>query len=135
MIFSPAKNISSSHEELRANFIGATVRHSRAHFSRAVLEGVAFSLQDAVEYLAEIGLACPEYRLIGGGARSPLWRRIVCDVLGRPITVPRHRDAVYGAALITAAAAGFFRLAAGEIEKMVPVEQWSFEIKNPGGSD
>jgi xylulokinase len=109
-------------EELRANFIGATARHNRAHFSRAVLEGVAFSLRDAIEYLAEVGLTYTEYRLIGGGARSPLWRRIVCDVLGRPITVPRHRDAVYGAALITAVAAGLFELDVERIEGIVPVE-------------
>lgn len=109
-------------EELRANFIGATVRHTRAHFSRAVLEGVAFSLRDAIDYLAEIGLTYTEYRLIGGGTRSPLWRRIVCDILGQPITVPRQRDAVYGAALITAVAAGFFKLDPTQIEGIVPVE-------------
>ena len=109
-------------EELRANFVGATIRHGRAHFSRAVLEGVAFSLRDAVEYLAEIGLTYTEYRLIGGGAKSPLWRRIICDVLGHPITVPRQRDAVYGAALMTAAVAGFFRLDAAEVERKVAVE-------------
>jgi xylulokinase len=109
-------------EELRANFIGATARHTRSHFSRAVLEGVAFSLRDAIEYLAEIGLSYSEHRLIGGGAQSPLWRRIVCDILGRPIRVPRQRDAVYGAVLITAVAAGFFELDVQRIEGIVPVE-------------
>jgi xylulokinase len=109
-------------EELRANFIGATARHTRSHFSRAVLEGVAFSLRDAIEYLAEIGLSYSEYRLIGGGAQSPLWRRIVCDILGRPISVPRQRDAVYGAALMTAVAAGFFELDVQRIEGIVPIE-------------
>jgi xylulokinase len=109
-------------EELRANFIGATARHTRAHFSRAVLEGVAFSLRDAIEYLAGIGLGYAEYRLIGGGAQSSLWRKIVCDVLGQPLTIPRNRDAVYGAALITAVAAGFLDLDSEQIEAIIPIE-------------
>ncbi len=109
-------------EELRANFIGATARHTWAHFSRAVLEGVAFSLREAIEYLSGIGLDYAEYRLIGGGAQSALWRKIVCDILGQPLTVPRNRDAVYGAALITAVAAGFIDLDSEQIEAIIPIE-------------
>ena len=93
-------------DELRANFIGATMRHTRAHCTRAALEGVAFSLRAAIERLAAMGLVYKEYRLIGGGAKSRLWAQIVCDVLGLPLLLPREQDAAYGAALITAVAAG-----------------------------
>ncbi len=93
-------------ERLRANFIGATIRHHRGHFTRAALEGVAFALRQAIETMAELGLPYEEIRLIGGGARSRLWARIVCDVLGRPLRLPLEQDAAYGAALITAVSAG-----------------------------
>jgi len=95
-------------DQLRANFIGATMRHSQAHFFRAALEGVALALRAGIEGLANIGLPYAEYRLIGGGSKSRLWSQIVCDVLGQPLILPKEQDAAYGAALLTASAAGFF---------------------------
>ncbi|MCB0213849.1 MAG: xylulokinase, partial [Anaerolineae bacterium] len=93
-------------DQLRANFVGATMRHTQAHFTRAALEGVAFALRDAIEGLAEISLTYREYRLIGGGSKSQLWSQIVCDVLGEELLLPVEQDAAFGAALITGVAAG-----------------------------
>ncbi len=110
-------------ESLRANFIGATMRHTQAHFTRAALEGVAFALRDAIEGLARFGLPYQEYRLIGGGARSQLWSQIVSDVLGQEMLLPKEQDAAYGAALLTGVAAGFFDLEPRAIQSLIQVEK------------
>ncbi|HIQ05743.1 MAG TPA: hypothetical protein EYH31_08635, partial [Anaerolineae bacterium] len=89
-------------EQLRGDFIGLTIRHTRAHLTRAVLEGVAFGLKDALGEMERLGLKAEDIRLIGQGSRSPLWCHIVADVLNRPLRIPEEPDAVYGAALITA---------------------------------
>lgn len=107
----------------RASFIGATMRHTQAHFTRAALEGVALALRDALAGLATIGLHYQEYRLIGGGAKSPLWSQIVCDVLGKELLVPAEQDAAYGAALLTGVAAGLFELSAAAIQPLIHIER------------
>ncbi len=93
-------------EQLRGNFVGLTARHSRAHLTRAVLEGVAFALKDALLEMESLGIRTHDVRLIGQGARSKLWARIVCDVLNRPLHISAQTDAVFGGALITAMGLG-----------------------------
>ncbi|QXD14808.1 xylulokinase [Rhodocaloribacter litoris] len=92
----------------RGVFFGFTLRHGRGHATRAVLEGVAFGLRDNLRLLGEAGVPPPaEVRLSGGGARSPLWRQILADVLGLPLTAPQTTEgAAYGAALLAAAGTG-----------------------------
>jgi xylulokinase len=109
-------------DRLRANFIGATMRHTQAHFTRAALEGVAFALRDAIEGLTKIGLHYQEYRLIGGGTKSKLWSQIVCHVLGQELVLPKEQDAAYGAALITGIAAGLFDPSPSAIQKLIQIE-------------
>jgi xylulokinase len=110
-------------DNLRANFLGATMRHSQAHFTRSALEGVAFALRAAIEGLAEMGLPYHEHRLIGGGSRSRLWSQIVSDVLGQELLIPVEQDAAYGAGLLTAVAAGMIPLAAESIQPLIRVER------------
>ncbi len=92
----------------RGAFVGLTVRHSQAHMTRAVLEGVAFGLRDSFELMREVGLASVEQvRITGGGARSPLWRQILADVFGvELVTVNAQEGAAYGAALLAAVGGG-----------------------------
>ncbi len=94
----------------RAMFVGLSSRHGLAHMSRAVFEGVAFSLRDSFEIMKELGLDVAQIRITGGGARSPFWRQLLADVLGRSIvrTVADEGPA-YGAALLAGVAAGVFR--------------------------
>ncbi|MBC7227120.1 MAG: xylulokinase [Thermoflexales bacterium] len=94
----------------RGAFVGLTVRHSLAHMTRAVLEGVAFGLRDSFELMKAVGLAeITQVRASGGGARSPLWRQILADVLGvELVTVNTTEGAAYGAALLAATGAGAF---------------------------
>ncbi len=92
----------------RGAFVGLTVRHRRAHLTRAVLEGVAFSMQDCFALLAGAGLAAvDQVRVAGGGAKSPLWRKIVASVLGvELVTVNSTEGAAFGAALLAGVGGG-----------------------------
>jgi len=94
----------------RGAFVGLTVRHTQAHMTRAVLEGVAFGLRDSFELMKSVGLAkIHQVRVSGGGARSPLWRQILADVLDAElVTVNTTEGAAYGAALLAATGAGVF---------------------------
>ncbi len=94
----------------RGAFIGLTVRHTLPHLTRAVLEGVAFGLRDSFELMKAAGLAeIRQVRLTGGGARSPLWRQILADILKTElVTVSSEEGAAFGAALLAAVGAGFF---------------------------
>jgi len=93
---------------LRGDFIGISASHTMQHFARAVLEGVAYSIRDCFEVVQGLGQPIRSLSLIGGGAKSALWRQILCDVLGRPLLKPAVEDAAYGAALLAGVAAGVF---------------------------
>lgn len=92
----------------RGAFVGLTVRHTQPHLTRAVLEGVAFGLRDSFELIKGAGLAeVKQVRVSGGGARSPLWRQILADVLNAElVTVNTTEGAAYGAALLAGVGAG-----------------------------
>ncbi len=107
----------------RGAFIGLTTRHRLPHLTRAVLEGVAYSLRDVLEVMLAVGVARPEQiRISGGGARSEVWRQIVADVLDAEVaTVNTTEGAAYGAALLAAVGAGTFSDAAAAAAQWVRV--------------
>lgn len=108
---------------LRGDFIGISQRHQINHFARAILEGVAFSIRDCLAAVEELGQPVLERRLLGGGAKSPLWRQILCDVLGQPLLKPAIDDASFGAALLAGLASGVFPDTAAALAHCAPVEQ------------
>jgi xylulokinase len=94
---------------LRAAFLGLSLAHTRAHLTRAVLEGVTFALRDCVEILRGLGIEPEVLLLTGGGARSPFVRRLQADVFGLPVaTVNREEGPAYGAALLAMVGAQAF---------------------------
>src|SRR5256886_13470107 len=93
----------------RGGWIGLTASHDRRHLIRAVLEGVAFSLKDCFTILREQGLRLEQVRATGGGAKSPLWRQILADVLGvELVTTNAHEGPAFGAALLAGVASGVY---------------------------
>jgi xylulokinase len=94
----------------RGAFVGLTVRHTQPHLTRALLEGVAFGLRDSFELMKNVGLSKTlQVRVSGGGARSPIWRQILADVLGAElVTVNTTEGAAYGAALLAGVGAGIW---------------------------
>lgn len=94
--------------QLRASFVGLTIRHGRSHLVRAFYEGIALALRDAARPLRDAGLSLGPVALIGGGARSDLWAQMIADVFDLPVRRPLYGDASYGAALLAAVGAGAF---------------------------
>ena len=94
----------------RGAWVGLTLRHTRAHMIRAVLEGVSFGLRDGFILLSRVGLReTPNVRISGGGARSPLWRAILASVLATPLeSVAASEGAAYGAALLAGVGVGIW---------------------------
>jgi xylulokinase len=92
----------------RSAFIGLTLRHSRAHMTRAVLEGVAFGLKDSFTLIQNAGLGeITQVRASGGGTKGALWRQIMASVLNTElVTVNTTEGGAYGAALLAGVGAG-----------------------------
>jgi xylulokinase len=91
----------------RAAFVGITASHTRAHFIRAVLEGVAFSLRDTFTLFSGLQIPVKAIRLGGGGARGPLWRQIQADVYGHPVELLEAEEGgAFGAALLAGTGIG-----------------------------
>ena len=93
--------------DVRGALVGLAASHTRGHVVRAVLEGVAFSLQDTFRIFEELDVPVSRVRVGGGGARSALWREIQSAVYGHPVeTVAAEEGAAYGAAILAAVGAG-----------------------------
>jgi xylulokinase len=91
----------------RAAFVGITASTTAAHFVRAVLEGVAFSLKDTFTLFSELGIRYNRIRLGGGGARGPLWRQIQADVYNHPVELLEAEEGgAFGAALLAGTGIG-----------------------------
>lgn len=93
----------------KGGFVGLTVRHDLNHLTRAVLEGVAFGLKDALDLMVGSGSERPdEIRASGGGIQSPEWRQILADVLGAQIVpVEKPEGAAYGAGILASIGVGW----------------------------
>lgn len=85
---------------LQASFTGLHFNHGFNHFARAVYEGCAFSIQDALLMLKDLCPALNDLTILGGGAKSRLWCSIVCDVLGVRAARAPGLDSAYGTALV-----------------------------------
>jgi len=94
----------------RGAWIGLTTRHTQAHLTRSVLEGVAFGLKDIFCLMKDAGHGpIQEVRLSGGGAKSLLWRQILAGVLDTElVTVNTTEGAAFGAALLAGVGAGIW---------------------------
>ena len=86
-------------------------------------EGVAFSLKDCFGVIQEMGLPVKRLVLIGGGARSRLWSRIVCDVFNLPVEIPTPGDASFGTALLAGTGAGVFPDSAAAVRQCLKAER------------
>jgi xylulokinase len=104
----------------RGVFYGLTLAHSRAHMTRAILEGSAFALRDIVEAMANAGLDVRRLTIVGGGAKGPLWRQIKADVTGLPVRVPTSVETTAtGAAILAAVASGLHANVADAVRAFV----------------
>jgi xylulokinase len=108
--------------QARGVWFGLTAAHQRAHLTRSVLEGVAYSLRDCLDLLVAMGVPVEEIRASGGGGRSPLWRQIQADVFGREVaTVNAAEGPAYGASLLAGVGTGSWKTVPEACEATIEV--------------
>lgn len=107
----------------RGNFFGMGLFHNKAHLSRAILEGVAYSLYDCLLVLRDIHDDFSDIAIIGGGAKSPLWCQIVSDVFGLEVRVSKYAESSFGAALLAGVGVGAFASEYEAAEKCIQVDK------------
>ena len=91
----------------RGGWIGMTARHTRADLVRSLIEGVCFSQKDCLDIIEGLGVRIRSVRVSGGGARSPFWRGLLANILGKPVvTLAAQEGSAYGAALLALAGTG-----------------------------
>jgi xylulokinase len=95
--------------DVRGVFFGFTLSHTRDHFTRAILEAIAYMLRRDLEGLKRLGVGASELYVLGGGAKSQLWSQIKADVCNLPVIMPGQREAaVMGAAMLAAVGVGYY---------------------------
>lgn len=116
---------------LRASFTGVGSGHTKAHFTRAVLEGVAFSLKDCMDTAERLGMKMERVRIIGGGAKGMLWRQIVADILGVRMEKMKIDDSSFGSAMLAAVGIKWFSGYEEAVEQCAGVDS----ISEPAGEN
>ena len=106
----------------RGTFIGMTMDTTRADMTQAVLEGVAFAIRDSFEIAKSLGIKIERTKICGGGAKSPLWKKIIANVLGIKVDVIESEEGPgYGGAMLAAVACGEYTSVEEAAEKLVKV--------------
>ena len=108
--------------DARACFIGMSMDTSRADFVQAVLEGVAFAVRDSFEVAKSLGIPIESSKLCGGGARSPLWRKIIANVLNIRLDIPQTEEGPgYGGAMLAMVGCGWYESVQACTDELVSV--------------
>lgn len=104
-------------------FCGFTLRHTKAHFARSIMEAVACIVRRNIEVIEALGISVNEIRVLGGGARSAVWNQIKCDLTGRPVVTTANEEAAcLGAAVLAGRAVGIFGSLDEAVGRMVVVK-------------
>ncbi len=105
---------------LCGSFTGVRATHTKAHFTRAVLEGVAYSLMDSKQYLDSLNIPYNTVATaIGGGTKGKLWRQMIADALGIALKTTESADSSFGSAMLAGIAVGVFESPADAVAKCV----------------
>jgi xylulokinase len=113
---------------MRGTFHGLSVNHDRRHLSRAVIEGCVYALRDITTRLETMGLPGAEIRVVGGGARSPLWLQAKADVCRLPVRpVLGPEPTALGGAMLAAVGAGRYPDAVAAARQMALLGEERYE--------
>lgn len=113
----------------RGAFVGLTLRHTRAHLTRALKEGVVFSLRAGLELMLELGIRVERVVASGGGTRHPLWLRLQADIFNRAVYLTHAEEAAAtGAALLAGVGVGIYRDVADACARCV---RWQDQVIEP----
>ncbi len=104
----------------RGTYTGLTMDTSRSDLTQAVLEGVAFAIRDSFEVAKALGIHIQRSKLCGGGAKSPLWKTIMANVLNIQLDLPESEQGPgMGGAMLAMVACGLYPTVADACEKLV----------------
>ncbi len=119
----------SPHNDVNARgaFIGMRPDTTRKQMTLSVLEGVTFALKDCLEAAEKNGIEVKKTKLCGGGAKSPLWQKIVADVMQMPVELPQtEQGPAYGAAMLAMVGCGEYKTAEAAALSIVKVRETVF---------
>ena len=113
--------------DARGTFIGLTMDSTREDMTQAVLEGVAFGLRDSIEVARSLGIPLTKTRICGGGAKSPLWRKMITNIMNMEVErITSEEGPGLGGAMLAAVGCGEYASveeAAKAIVKVLDVEK------------
>ena len=110
--------------DARGTFVGMSMDTRRADMLQAVLEGVAFAIRDSFEVARSLGIEITRSKLCGGGARSPLWRKIIANVLNISLDIPQTEEGPgYGGAMLAMVGCGVYETVASCASRLVRVSE------------
>lgn len=108
----------------RGTFIGMSMDTSRSDMTQAVLEGVAFALRDSLEVAKSLGINIERTKICGGGAKSPLWKKIISNVLNLKVDMIESEEGpALGGAILAAVACNEFESIEDAVNKLVKVTE------------
>ena len=106
----------------RGAFIGMRMDTTRSEMTQAILEGVTFALRDSLEVAKASGLDIKKTRICGGGAKSPLWRKMIANIMNVTVeTIESEEGPALGGAMLAAAGCGEFASVSEAAAKIVKV--------------
>ncbi len=113
-----------SNPKAKGVFFGFTLRHTKAHFARSIMEAIACLVRRNIEVVEGLGIPVEEVRVLGGGARSQIWNQIKCDLIGRPVVTTENEEAAcLGAAILAGRAVGIFGSLEDAVDRMVVLKE------------
>jgi len=114
--------------DARGVFYGFSMGHTKAHFIRAIMEGVAFAIRNNAEIIENLGVKIKRVYTVGGGSKSRLWRQIQADVMGKVIVRTNLEEgAALGAAILAGVGVGLYDTITGAVKDIVKIK----DIHNP----
>ncbi|MBR0252910.1 MAG: hypothetical protein IJQ57_06135, partial [Synergistaceae bacterium] len=106
----------------RGCFIGLSMDSTRADITQSILEGVAFAIRDSFEVAKKLGIKIEKSMICGGGAKSPLWKKIVANILNIELTIPETEQGPgLGGVILAAVADGAFSSVEDAVSKIVKI--------------
>ena len=108
--------------DVRGAFVGLSAMHTRSDMTRAVLEGVSYSLTDCMSVLREMAVNPTVMRVCGGGGRSPMWRQMLADMFGIPTAVTTAEGPALGVAILAMVGAGIYPTVSDACKKIITLK-------------
>ena len=105
-------------------FIGMRMDTKREDMTLAVFEGVTFALRDSLEVARSLGIKIEKTMICGGGAKSPLWKRLVANILNVEVEVPVSEEGPgFGAAILAAVGCGEYESVEKAAKSIIKIKE------------